>query len=331
MNADRGQPRRQGPANAEAGGVTLEYPLQKEALAAWRQMLQSNRPLNAGLIFDRFVANTGDPLARAGGRARGQDAKGQAWGELVAVSSRADGNLLQALLARWRAIAQAAGARPFTLRTDWRLVAGLGRGGPLEAGFTFGRHGFPFLPASSLKGLARAYGLRQLAQQLKLSRLNLEGAGEAQSQRLGKLAKLEKALMDEGELAKAWAKAGLPQPVPPLAHDWRAIFGTTAMAGGAIFLDGLPTKPPTLALDVMNPHYPGYYQGDAFPDDSQSPRPIRFLTVDKDNEFTFAVGWRDVVEDEGGRRLRLAADWLRQGLMRLGAGGKTSAGYGYFV
>ena len=46
---------------------------------------------------------------------------------------------------------------PRSLKTEWRCIAGLGRKGPLEVGFTFNRYGFPILPGSSLKGIARAY------------------------------------------------------------------------------------------------------------------------------------------------------------------------------
>ncbi|MBK9095192.1 MAG: hypothetical protein IPM84_21030 [Anaerolineae bacterium] len=57
------------------------------------------------------------------------------------------------------------------LRTDWRLVTGLGRKGPLEVGFTFHRYGFPILPGSSLKGLARAWGLLRVAEALDVADL----------------------------------------------------------------------------------------------------------------------------------------------------------------
>jgi CRISPR-associated protein Cmr6 len=61
------------------------------------------------------------------------------------------------MAARWCACVAAAGATPFTLQTDWRLVSGVGRNTPYEVGFRFDRYGFATLPGSSVKGIARAY------------------------------------------------------------------------------------------------------------------------------------------------------------------------------
>jgi CRISPR-associated protein Cmr6 len=47
-------------------------------------------------------------------------------------------------------------------------------------------------------------------------------------------------------------------------------------------------------------------------------------------EFRFAVGWRRPLDDEARKLRDLAKEWLTEGLMELGAGAKTSAGYGYF-
>jgi CRISPR-associated protein Cmr6 len=46
------------------------------------------------------------------------------------------------------------------LRTRWRLTTGLGGAHPSEVGFTWHRLGCPYLPASGLKGLARAAAVR---------------------------------------------------------------------------------------------------------------------------------------------------------------------------
>ena len=105
------------------------------------------------------------------------------------------------------------------------------------------------------------------------------------------------------------------------------VFGAQTGMGAAIFYDAMPSKPPRLELDVMNPHYPKYYQGKAGkgkpppPANWDSPQPIFFLTLGKDSGFEFAVG--------GAARAE-AADWLKGGLAQLGAGAKTSAGYGYW-
>ncbi|MCS7087537.1 MAG: type III-B CRISPR module RAMP protein Cmr6, partial [Thermoflexales bacterium] len=65
----------------------------------------------------------------------------------------------------------------------------------------------------------------------------------------------------------------------------------TAVAGQAIFFDALPHKV-ELELDVMNPHFPDYYRGEAPPTNWQSPVPVYFLTVARGVRFSFGVGWR---------------------------------------
>lgn len=242
---------------------------------------RGSKPQNPGLIFDRFAPDwKGDDGAKKRGL------------EIVrAAATRTDTALLAAWNQRWEQAARAVHAQFFGLRTDWRLIAGLGRKGPLEVGFTFHRYGFPVLPGSSVKGIARAYA--QL----------VEGQDESYA-------------------------------------DFVAIFGRApkpgedehvARCGGAIFFDAIPATPPTLDLDIINPHYPDYYQGTAPPANWQSPVPVYFLTVAPDSEFRFAVGWRGQPDAEGERLRQLAQDWLVQGLVQLGAGAKTSAGYGYFV
>jgi CRISPR type III-B/RAMP module RAMP protein Cmr6 len=94
--------------------------------------------------------------------------------------------------------------------------------------------------------------------------------------------------------------------------------------GKVFFLDALPGSFPNVELDVMNPHYSEYYQGDKPPADYLNPVPITFLTVAPEQTFTFAV----LSQDEA--LARKAKEWLIGGLTELGAGGKTNVGYGYF-
>jgi CRISPR-associated protein Cmr6 len=218
---------------------------------------------------------------------------------------------------RWQACAKEANGEPFGLTTDWRLIAGLGRKGPLEVGFTFHRYGFPILPGSSVKGVARAWALLQIAEKVGTTELKeLDGILSADGDK-------------ERKKYEDW-KAGQPAEVQKLADDFRTVFGTTAAAGRAVFFDAIPASLPTLELDIMNPHYPKYYSGEEPPTDWQSPVPVYFLTVAANTEFRFAVGWRGALDEEGRRLRNLAQTWLIEGLTQLGAGAKTSAGYGYF-
>ncbi|MGQ9593103.1 MAG: type III-B CRISPR module RAMP protein Cmr6 [Anaerolineae bacterium] len=183
----------------------------------------------------------------------------------------------------------------FQATTDWRLIVGLGQKGPLEAGFTFHPlYGIPIIPGSALKGLARAYAHL------------VEGLDETDA-------------------------------------SFRTVFGRAskrpgedqiqAEAGQAIFFDAIPVQKPRLDLDVMTPHFPDYYRdqvGTVPPASWQSPEPVYFLTVAPGTAFLFAIGWRGPLDEKGHRLQRAAREWLVNGLRHLGAGAKTSAGYGYF-
>jgi CRISPR-associated protein Cmr6 len=294
----------------------LRYPIPKASAEAWKQLKQQpDASLNPSLIFDRFVQDWGWMEQQH----RDREAKKNAWQELVEIAPRTDEGLLAAWEARWERTAQALHADPFTLRTDWRFIAGLGRKGPLEVGFTFHRYGFPILPGSSVKGIARAYALLQVGGKLDPTDLN----------------KLDQILGEEDEkkyaarFAKEYSEAN--EDTRALAGQFRCIFGTTGAAGQAVFPDAIPAQKPTLELDVMNPHYPKYYQGTEWPTDWQNPVPVYFLTVAANTPFRFAVGWRRPPDGHAKRLRDLTKQWLVTGLTELGAGAKTSAGYGYFA
>jgi CRISPR type III-B/RAMP module RAMP protein Cmr6 len=191
-----------------------------------------------------------------------------------------DATLHRAYVARWQAMLATQGAETFEAEPDWRFVVGLGRKGPLEVGMTFHRiYGFPLIPGSSLKGLARAYAELVV-----------------------------KASQDE--ITHVFGDAPRPDEDPSMAH-----------VGRAVFFDAVPLAPPHLEIDVMNPHYADYYQGNAPPADYLSPTPIYFLTVGQDSRYLFAVAGPEKAQ---GRK------WLEGGLGELGSGAKTSAGYGYW-
>jgi CRISPR-associated protein Cmr6 len=283
------------------------YPIPRSAADAFGTH-KSKSPQNAGLIFDRFAPDTRDS----------NEAKRNGFTQVVDAEKKADTQLLTALNTRWTLDAKSVNGELFKYETDWRFITGLGRKGPLEAGFTFNRYGFPILPGSSVKGIARAYAFYKLAETLKTNELGT----------------LDKILSedDEKKFREAFAKQSADEEAKTYADNFRVIFGTTSDAGRAIFLDAIPTHVPELQLDIMNPHFPDYYGDDPkrptkYPTDWQSPRPVFFLTVAANTEFCFAVGWRGKADES---LHQLAQEWLKRGLQELGAGAKTSAGYGYF-
>jgi CRISPR-associated protein Cmr6 len=262
--------------------VNYRTPVPKASANA-RQKHRTQSPQNPGLIFERFSPDwSAQPTL-----------KKEALKAVCEAAQKADPSLLSAWNARWQASTRAANAEPFSLRTDWRFVAGLGRKGSLEVGFTFHRYGFPILPGSSVKGVARAYAAL------------VEGRTESDPEFVAAFGRIQGKKEEEA-----------------------------ARAGGAVFFDAIPAKLPKLELDIMNPHYPEYYSDVTKrtpPTNWQNPRPVFFLTVAPATEFRFAVGWRGPFDAEVRRLRSLAEKWLFEGLKNLGAGAKTSAGYGYFV
>lgn len=305
------------------------YPIPRGAADAF-QAHKTKSPQNAGLIFDRFVPDTRDS----------NEAKKDGLRQVVEAEQRADTQLLTALNTRWERDAASVRAIPFALKTDWRFITGLGRKGPLEAGFTFNRYGFPILPGSSVKGIARAYAFYELAELLKEQLEHIPSHSDQDEpddrkdlDKASPLNRLDRILSkdDDAKYHRAFKwYYGANANAMTQANLFRVIFGTTGKAGCAVFLDAIPTSVPTLELDIMNPHFPDYY-GDksnrVAPTDWQSPNPVFFLTVAPNTEFRFAVGWRGAPDQELQKK---AQDWLVGGLTELGAGAKTSAGYGYF-
>ena len=241
---------------------------------------------NVGLWLDRYVDYD---RGRDGVYAPSERAKRRKGRDERPLSCRPLEPVIQAHYVRWHASLSEGGRafREFRAEPEWRVVVGLGGPSPLETAITLHRvYGFPIIPGSGLKGMARAYA--ELA----------ESKNESD--------------------AEFWAIFGGVRQVDNTGQEERA-------AGLVRFLDAVPTRPPKLELDVMTPHYPGYYQGDEPPANYQSPVPIYFLTVAHGSPFAFGVVART---QEGNRYLDRAVEWLQGGLRELGTGGKTTAGYG---
>lgn len=271
-------------------------------------------------------------------------------------------------LERWNHTVKSKGGNPFKMVPVWRFIVGMGNKTALEVGFTFHRiYGFPVIPGSALKGLARAAAIEEIANILGIEALPLSEA-IARHDKLGGVTPLEeldnllmaddeRLLLEERQKqkllqreAEALKNIRLDPGVPmgaPIKHNglesyrgiiknFRNIFGTPHAQGQAVFFDALPADPAALelGLDVMNVHYQEYYgeKKDAKdvmipPADYLEPKPIPFLTV-VHSPFLFALGWQGKVDEEDRDR---AIIWLKKGLMEHGVGAKTAAGYGYFV
>ncbi|MFZ8801648.1 MAG: type III-B CRISPR module RAMP protein Cmr6, partial [Candidatus Calescibacterium sp.] len=104
-------------------------------------------------------------------------------------------------------------------------------------------------------------------------------------------------------------------------------------------------------LDVMTPHYQGYYTKNQVPGDWENPNPIIFLTVKRGITFCFNVLFdkfraREISENNGfpekAKKIvknwldeftelsQLVRVWVEKALEEFGVGAKTRLGYGIF-
>jgi len=228
-----------------------------------------------------------------------KDTKG-AWLRDILTNYKGNAELAKAAYHRWYSYTSALKATHFSENIDWRMVVGLGGNTILETDVTLQHlYGIPAIPGSALKGLTRAY-----------------------------------AATEDRDVYIEDVK-GNPTPSKKLDTDHKTIqriFGTQDQAGTVIFFDAVPMDgQANFVLDIMNPHYPKYYQQiQEPPTNDQNPIPIPFLTV-TGTSFMFALAPRNPSKKEHEDDVQMAFKWLRQALEQYGVGGKTSAGYGYFT
>ena len=187
------------------------------------------------------------------------------------------------------------------------FVTGLGSGHVTETGFVLDRNlGVPYIRASSIKGVIRlAASIIEANGQDKISDLN-------------------------PVLKRFFGYA----PSKNEEIDQSGVDGDTKSSRGQIvFLDAYPKScTDIIALDIMNPHFPGYYENNekrAWPAEDQDPTPIVFLTVKPGTTFVFRCFW-EPMPDKCKEEEEKVREYFRKSLEELGLGGKTSIGYGRF-
>jgi len=110
----------------------------------------------------------------------------------------------------------------------------------------------------------------------------------------------------------------------PLNDDERKIieiFGNQQQKGKLIFLDAYPNNFEGFDIDIMNNHFPNYYEGNEPPADWQNPNPITFLAIPVNTGFIFYFKNSSVYDGN------LKED-LKSAFETIGIGGKTASGYG---
>jgi CRISPR-associated protein Cmr6 len=199
-------------------------------------------------------------------------------------------------------------------KPDWRLVVGLGGASVYETSMTLHHiYGFPYIPASSVKGVVRSWIITEcfMAQVPE----DADKRGE----------KAEKKALQEKVFCDIF---GCPSES----------FYNEARRGIVTFFDAFPTEPPKIEVDIMTPHYKEYYGHEVGtskfkpPTDTQDPNPIPFLTV-ANTPFQFIIGSRSLKLSEEKNKIggKTISEWLKDALENHGIGAKTAVGYGYMT
>jgi len=336
-----------------------------------RQMLENHldRCQNLGLILDKFAPWADDgrghwdltmrSTVRRGGQNQVQTLSGgEAKGLWLSTKRRGLNNESKSLFEvertnndlmlenkkRWVNMVETNEGIAFTMNNVERLAAGLGASHVLETGITLDRNtGLPYLPGSTLKGLTRAWGLIEIAEQLGVSLDDVSVSGKDEVKILNIIAETLISESTETLLQTIQTLRPVSEDAENYLEWFRFIFGWQGETGAVCFTDGIYAgeQSPKYAADVMTPHYIDYYtdKGNNPPSEDDNPNPVSFITVDSGHTFAFGLIPRQSAFNrlEGEQRkvktttaLNVATDWLVRGLTQMGVGSKTSAGYGFF-
>ncbi len=114
--------------------------------------------------------------------------------------------------------------------------------------------------------------------------------------------------------------------------DIEILFGTTESAAHIVYWDAMlePSSTNPYQQDVITVHHQKYYGSsgqDGYPTDFDDPIPVAFLSVRPNTKFCVALSSNSQGAEPW---LWLAAELLQYALEKMGLGGKTNSGYGYF-
>ena len=252
-----------------------------------QQYCRNNKEGNKGLLFERLFGGYTDDwqVDKLTGGKQGENLHPLAWLK----GHCGNPALLQRAQDQRLALISALNGRCLSTELNWHMVTGTGQAHPLGNGFCWHHTlGTPYLPASSIKGMLRAWLTEWDTERFSKSQL-IELFGSERND----------VVMSGGELQFFDA---LPLDCPELMLD------VMTPHGGDWYQDGASKA------------------GDAntLPADWQSPVPITFLVV-KQARFLFSLTARTT---QAQALLPEIMQALEQALGMLGIGAKTAVGYG---
>ncbi|MCS7135345.1 MAG: type III-B CRISPR module RAMP protein Cmr6 [Candidatus Aenigmarchaeota archaeon] len=209
-----------------------------------------------------------------------------------------------------------------TLTLSSKLVVGLGISSVLEVFLRLHSvYGFPIIPSSALKGVLRAYKFWELSEWnlelLKVFEFLLYSVYE-KCENPGKelLSKVKSTNEDIISKNIDFINEKIEEFLKVLS-----IFGSQKHKGSLVVLDAIPDKFCKLQMDILNCHYPEYYQNNTPPGDWQNPVPVSFFVIPKGTRFNFYFinAYPGLRED------------VINALSILGIGAKTALNYGTLV
>ncbi len=193
--------------------------------------------------------------------------------------------------------------KTLNFKPEWRLILGLGNPSIYEVSMTLHHvYGFPYIPGSAVKGIARGWVIQEFFENYK-----------------------KKALKDDSFCYI------FGSPKKSAAGERQ---------GCVTFYDAYPTSVPKIEKDVMTPHYIKYYMEGKAPGDYYEPKPIQFLTVGRKTCFQFILAQHRKVDtsfkfifknkdiEYQGNCMEVTEKIVKSALTEHGLGAKTAVGYG---
>jgi CRISPR type III-B/RAMP module RAMP protein Cmr6 len=238
-------------------------------------------------------------------------------------------------------------------RTEGRLAIGLGNTSVFETSITLHHiYGFPYIPASSIKGILRSWIIQEYFSKNDNDKNSLINA-ESNALNNKVFCLLFGCQKDKKTVVIENRQPQFKNTNNDSKKSYQTISEPTKLAkdhiGNIVFFDAYPIKSPQIEVDIMNPHYSEYYKDGSStpPADWQNPIPIFFLTVKK-TPFQFLFGYRkNIVEEEfnylqkiklehptvpemtkEGTAIEVLSSLLREALDENGIGAKTAVDYG---